>query len=187
MQATNSIPRCFSCGDLGFDLSKEGIVSTCWRVKAKAPHNPPSDAAVMVGRALHAMLIEKVAVDRQLFDVVKTLIRFTSAVPCTRQQLIEGHFDYSPAAVRNCQAAIETLRRVWLLPVGSRKEAPSGYWIVTDAADFAAYFDRAKSAPVTQLTTIYRVAKRNFPIFAEQIELDFWNDVSGKPDVARAA
>ena len=68
---------------------------------------------------------------------------------------------------------IEDLRSEWLLPVGARKDDPSGYWIITDAADFAEWFTRSKSSPLTQLTTIHRVARRHFPTFAGQIELDF--------------
>ncbi len=60
--------------------------------------------------------------------------------------------------------------------VGSRKQEPSGYWIITDLEDFKEWFDRVKAAPITQLTTIHRVAKANFPVFAEQIEMDFWTD-----------
>jgi hypothetical protein len=78
--------------------------------------------------------------------------------------------------LRKFHAAIEELRRVWMLPIGSRKDSPAGYWIITDVKDFEEWINRSKSAPITQLTTIYKVAKRNFPIFAEQMELDIFND-----------
>lgn len=181
------VPRCFACDDTGFELSSEGIISTCWRVRAGAVHNEPSEAAKMIARATHHLMIERVAIDRHVFDIAKTLARHTSAMPCKRDRLIDIHFGHSTSDVRNCAAAIETLRKVWLLPVGSRKESPSGYWIITETADFHAWVIRAKAAPITQLTTIHRVAKRNFPVFAEQMELDFFRDMQPQPLDAMAA
>lgn len=182
------VPRCFACDDTGVELSADGVVSTCWRVRAGAAHNEPREAVKMILRSIHHLRIERVPIDRHVFEVAKQLARHTSDKPCKRDRLVETHFSHNPlSAVRNCATAIETLRKVWLLPVGSRKESPSGYWIITEMADFAAWVLRAKAAPITQLTTIHRVAKRNFPVFAEQMELDFFRDIEPTPIEAMAA
>ena len=131
----------------------------------------------MIERAIRELRVEKRPIDQHTFFVAQTLMPFTAERPCKRDWLIDKHFTFSASSLRKFHDTIETLRKDWLLPVGSRKESPGGYWIITDAADFAAWFDRAKSAPITQLTTIYRNAKRNFPVFAEQMELEFWNDI----------
>lgn len=171
-------PRCFHCGDLGFDVGADGTVSTCWRLRAGAAHNAPNAAAAMIERACRSLMIEKVAIDQHCFHVAKTLTQYAADRPCNRDWLIDAHFRHTPSRLRGLATVIERLRSVWLLPVGSRKDTPSGYWIITDADDFRAWVNRAKSAPVTQLTTIHRVAKRNFPVFADQLELDFWRDMS---------
>lgn len=182
----DSTPRCFACGDIGFDLMPDGVITRCWRQAAGADHAEPNEAAKIVARAIHRMMIEKVVADRHAFDVVKSLVRFTRDKPCRREKMLDMHFAFSASSLRNFHSCIETLRKVWLLPVGSRKVAPAGYWIITEIGDFADWVERAKSAPITQLTTIHRLAKRNFPVFAEQMELDFWNDIDMTPIAAAA-
>jgi hypothetical protein len=169
--------RCFACGDLGVELDASGVPRTCWRMRAGAPHNELSPAARTVDRALTVLRIEKRTVDPHLLDVVRLLAQHSSLDPCRRDAIIERHFSFSPSALRVFHTAVEHLRRVWLLPVASRKEPPAGYWISVDPDDFAAYIARAKASPLTQLTTVYRLARRNFPLLAEQFEFEFWNDI----------
>lgn len=181
------IPRCFSCHDVGFDVSKEGIISTCWRAKAGAEHNEANEASKMIARAIHQLMIEKVAVEPHVFAVARTLTQYTTAAPCKGSRLEDLHFSHVKDSRRECSATMETLRKVWLLPVGSRRESPAGYWIISDLDDFAAWVIKAKAGPITSLTTIHRVAKRNFPHFAEQLELDFWRDMHPQNATALAA
>lgn len=172
-------PRCFECSDLGFTLNREGQISTCWRISAGAAHNPASAAAQMLRLAANRLMIRKIVIDPHVFQVARQIAAGTAEKPVKREQLIEGNFQYTRLSLRAFQGVVETLRSVWLLPVGSRKGDPSGYWIVTDADDFKSWVERAKSAPLTQLTTIHRVAKANFPVFAEQMEIEFWKDSEG--------
>lgn len=173
----NMTPRCIACSDLGLTLGTDGNVNACWRLRAGAPHNEPSPAALMIQRAIEKLRIAKVAIDPHAFAVAVTLMPYTTKMPCKRDRLVDAHFLHAGDSVRKCAAMIETLRRVWFLPVGSRKENPTGYWIITSMEDFANWVEAAKAAPITQLTTIHRVAKRNFPVFAEQMELEFWKDM----------
>lgn len=175
--------RCLRCYDLGVWLTPQGYVQPCPVAQIGLPHDELGAAAEMIVRATHRLRRMNVAVNSHVFDVARVLSYYTSQRPCPRQELLKGFFSYTPSgrnSIRNLQGVIEDLRRVWCLPVGSRKDEPSGYWIITDADDFAAWVERAKSAPITQLSTIHRVAKVNFPIFAEQLEFEFWNDV--EPD-----
>lgn len=170
-------PRCIACSDLGLTLGTDGSVSTCWRLRAGAEHNEASPAALMIQRAIEKLRIARVPIDPHAFAVAVTLMPYTTAMPCKRDRLVDAHFMQTGDSIRKCAAMIETLRRVWHLPVGSRKEQPTGYWIITDIDDFSRWVEAAKAAPITQLTTIHRVAKRNFPVFAEQMELEFWRDL----------
>lgn len=168
---------CFVCGDLGFEVTVDGDYKECWRKKMGAEHNQATPAGLVLSRSVADLVRRKVAIEPHLFYVARQLAAGTSEKPIERDRLIEGNFTFSKSPLRLFHRSVETLRSVWLLPVGSRKESPDGYWIITDAEDFAAWVARARSAPITQLTTIHRVARRNFPLFAEQLELEFWRDL----------
>jgi hypothetical protein len=144
-------------------------------------HRKPNAAAKSVQKAITELKRTEARIDSRLFEMAKMLIHFSSGKPCERTEILVKFFNYLPMTpgnqLRKFHAAIEELRRVWLLPIGSRKDTPSGYWIITDVEDFSAWLQRSNAAPITQLTTNYKVAKRNFPIFAEQMELEFFNDV----------
>lgn len=181
---------CDICLDLGLWLTPKGDVQIC-PVRARGDrHHEPNEAAGMIHRSVGDLKRSNTPIDSRLFEIAKMLTNFDSAAPCLRKNILDTFFDYLPMSpanqLRKFHASVEELRRIWLLPIGSRKDAPSGYWIITDVEDFSAWIDRSKSAPITQLTTIYKVAKRNFPIFAEQMELDFWNNVEpdGLPSAA---
>lgn len=180
----NMTPVCFACEDLGFIPGKIDAITGCWRNEAGAEHNAANAAARMIGRAVQMMPPGKIPVNAHTFSVAKALSRATSERPCNREEILKKYFGYTNNPLRKFHYVIEELRKEWLLPVGSRKEAPSGYWIITSEADFKKWFERSNSAPITQLTTNYKVAKRNFPIFAEQMELEFFNDIQRPLDAA---
>ena len=179
---------CSRCRDIGVWLTPKSGVQPCPNaLNAAFGHRDPSPAAKMIQ---HALRDRTFPVNTQVFEIAVTLARFSTEQPCLREDLLTMFFSYLPMThanqLRKFHAVIEELRKVWLLPVGSRKDPPAGYWIITDQQDFEAWFTRTKAAPITQLTTIYRVAKRNFPIFAEQLELEFWNDNEPPPTAVAA-
>lgn len=173
---TNS--SCHECADLGFTI-QQGLKRLCWR-RAAIDHLPPNEAARMLDRAVDHLHERKIVIDHHAFEMAKVLTRYASAQPFDKADILTTHLAQS---LRSFHHIIEDLRKVWLLPVGSRKETPAGYWIITDQTDFSAWVQRAKSAPITQLATIHAVARRNFPLFAEQLELDFWQEMNGSDSV----
>lgn len=172
----DSITTCIVCADTGVWMNPHGLIVGCPN-RQVTRHNPPGPAGSVFNRSAKRIADRGQHVNAKAFDVAKFLTGFTSRVPCDRKFLIDTHFSYSASSLRNLHSTIEELRRVWLLPVGSRKDAPAGYWIITEMNDFAEWVERSKSAPITQLTTIHRVAKANFPVFAEQLEIEFYNDI----------
>lgn len=168
-----SINRCFHCLDLGFTLAGRNV-HRCWRMVGGVPHNEPNAAALIILNAVDR-LPAAVVVSDHVVQLLAALAAATSSAPLQRDVILEKHFGYmTPSArLRRFHRVVEDLRGVWLLPVGSRKDPPSGYWIITDEADFKAWADKYRSAPLTQLTTLHHVAKRNFPVFARQLEIDF--------------
>jgi hypothetical protein len=178
-------PRCF---DIGVWIAPQGDLQQCPVISTGGKHDEPNAAAQLLQRAAATLRERNQVINSQSFNLARVLTYYTSSDPCPREDLINMFFRYLPMSekftLRKFHEAIETLRRYWLLPVGSRKVQPCGYWIITDEADFKEWFERTKAAPITQLTTIHKVAKLNFPIFAEQMELDFFNDLSGGTDAA---
>jgi hypothetical protein len=168
---------CDRCFDLGVWQLPNGQISTCPNIQMSYPHNQANPAGQILLRALKRLGELNIAVNPFLFNIARLLTNFTTTEPCSRDLILDPHFRFSPSSLRKFHETIEELRRVWLLPVGSRKSTPAGYWIITDVADFAEWVERSKAAPITQLSTIHKVAKRNIPIFAEQLELDFWRDM----------
>lgn len=162
-------------------LEPKGTVSPCPVIARGDHHSEPNAAALLVHRSIEAMKRGEVRIDSRQFELARKLSQYTTDRPCDRRKILDEFFSYLPMTtanqLRKFHAAVEDLRRAWVLPIGSRKDSPSGYWIITDQKDFEDWITRSKSAPITQLSTIYKVAKRNFPIFAEQMELDFFNDI----------
>ncbi len=175
---------CQRCFDTGIWLTPKNQVAVCPRVQMRERHNEPNNASLILRRATNRLFDKKLWINSQAFDLARVLTNYTSRKPCSRTSLFELFFadtNFTEAnKLRKFHSMVEELRAIWLLPVGSRKCDPSGYWIITDLADFKAWIDRVKSAPITQLTTIHRVAKHNFPVFAEQLELEFYNDIKAE-------
>ena len=170
------LPACSICFDTGVWMNPHGLMVECPQ-QPIVRHAPPSPAGAVFRRAALNLARRSGPVNAKCFDLGRYLTSWTSERPCERDHLLDKHFSYANSRLRNLHSTVEELRRVWLLPVGSRKDAPSGYWIITELEDFAEWVERSKSAPITQLTTIHRVARANFPVFAEQFELDFWNNI----------
>lgn len=172
---------CQRCFDTGVWRTPKGEVAVCPRVQMRQPHAEPNNASLILRRATNRLFQNQLWVNPMAFDLARILTHYNASQPCRRESLGEFFFaDTNLTAnikLRKFHLLVEELRKIWLLPVGSRKEEPSGYWIITNLADFKEWINRVKSAPITQLATIHRVARHNFPVFAEQLEMEFWNDL----------
>lgn len=178
---------CTRCSTTGIWLTPMGIVAECPNLMLKYNDHPPmNDAAEKVLHAGRNLARREIIANPIQFAVARALTHFSTTDPAPRQELMDKHFSYSKSGrLREFHSAIEQLRRVWLLPVASRKNVSAGYWIATTQHDFAEWFDRTGKAPRTQLQTIFRLAKHNWPVYGEQIELDFWSDMGESvPDEA---
>ncbi len=176
--------KCQRCFDTGIWLTPTNRVEVCPRVQMREPHSEPNNAALILRRATNRLFDKNLWINSQAFDLARVLTGYTSEKPCSRLHLFDLFFADTNFTennkLRKFHSLVEELRAVWLLPVGSRKAEPSGYWMITDLEDFKAWVERVKAAPITQLSTVHRVAKHNFPVFAEQIELEFWNDMKSE-------
>lgn len=177
------LPRgvCDRCFNTGIWLTPRNEVAVCPRVQMGEPHAVPNPAGFILRAKMKRLF--GTFIHPQSFDLARILTFYTSAKPLRKASVFDlfwGDTELDePRKLRKFHALIETLRNHWLLPVASRKNEPSGYWIAADLEDYKAWFYRSASAPVTQLSTLHRNAKANFPVFAEQLELDFWKDFGG--------
>ena len=141
---------CHVCLDTKLILTAEGEAVVC----EARDHLPMSDAALSLWRS-----IRRLPVPRKLNGFTVRLAReltlYTSSDPCPAETLCSGIFAGCASPLRIVASHVETLRSVWHLPIGSRRDDPTGYWIITDLEDCKAWLRSATAAPITQLSTIW--------------------------------
>lgn len=177
---------CSRCFDTRLWLTPENKVELCPRIMRGEVHIGANEESIMLKRSTDLLDEKQIWINPQAFDLARLLTNFDTKNPCPRHEIFETFYDVTPGSYNNLlrkfHALIEELRLIWLLPIGSRKTEPSGYWIITDLDDFKKWIDRVKSAPITQLSTIHKVARHNFPVFARQLELEFLHDLRAEND-----
>lgn len=173
---------CDRCFRIGLRIHPNGHVERCPSLQLGDRHVELSEQGKRITRAVERLVRHNVEVDTIHFDIARSIAQYDTDRPCSSRELIDRHFRYIDGSENQRRAvtkAVRYLRDIWFLPVISRKERPAGYWIATSEADFRAYVDRAKAEPITRLSTIHRLAKANWPVFAEQLEIEFFNDMHG--------
>lgn len=176
------IDLCGKCRNYGIYLTFGGTINECPTLQLELnDHRPLNDAARAVlaaGRHLTARGLR--VTDSRTFSVACALTRATTDDRLTGHDIVKRFFGGDGSlSLRHFHTAIEELRARWLLPVCSSRTQPWGYWIATDAEDFAAWVEQVRAAPLRQLATIHAVARANFPAMAEQMVLDFALDERG--------
>lgn len=175
---------CERCLNTGLWLTPKHESAICPRIQLGELHVEPNQASLILRKACNRMFRQKHFIHGYEFELARILTNYNSKKPCSRERLCQFFFSDTNMTdkqqLRKFHELIENLRKVWLLPVGSRKSSPSGYWLIDNLADYKVWMSRAKSAPITQITTLHRNAKFNYPEFAEQLELEFWGDFEGE-------
>jgi hypothetical protein len=178
---------CDRCFNLGYRIHPQGGVEQCPVIQSSEPHPEISPAGKIIDRSIRLLIHRRLEVDQVHFDIARTLAAWSAEKPCTNDELVRRHFGYAngasevnrqEAARRRVAKAVRFLREIWFLPVGSRKDKPSGYYICTTEPEFKEYFDRTRREPITELSMLHRMAAANWPVFAGQMEADFWTDMS---------
>lgn len=170
---------CEMCFGIGLRHKPTGGIEQCPALQLGSEHVDLSEEGKLIVRAVANLRLRKLDVDPVHFDIARSLAQFSTKRPCSSRDLGERHFSYKAGEDRRrlVTKAVRFLREIWFLPVCSSKEKPAGYWIAVTQEDFAAWVDNKKCEPMTHLATIMRLAKANYPVYAEQIEIDFWKDM----------
>jgi hypothetical protein len=184
-----SVPTsCERCFGIGLRISPSGKVERCPTLQLGDDHMELRAEGKRIVRAVEMLRRRGLEADPRHFELARSIGRwYDTTRPCSAADLGTIHFSYMPPGEgrrREVTKAIRFLREIWFLPVGSRKDKPAGYWIVTDEQDFKEWVERATAEPITTLSTIHRLARANWPEYAEQIEMKFWQDVEtdDRPD-----
>jgi hypothetical protein len=72
---------------------------------------------------------------------------------------------------------VQELRREWLLPIGSSRRAPAGYFWMQTAAQFIEWSRAYRSQAIDELVTLFKLQRANFAELAGQQPLDFINAI----------
>jgi hypothetical protein len=107
---------------------------------------------------------KKKSVEPSVLNVARLLIHATVDTPVSNFTL-QG---YLRSTEREIKAAVRELRREWLLPIGSSRKAPTGYFWIEAAADFIGWARVYRSQAIDELGTLYKLQRANFPELAGQ-------------------
>ena len=84
---------------------------------------------------------------------------------------------YVCATPRDVKAAVEELRADWLLPIGSSRGAPHGYYWIRSAAEYLAWSRSYRAQAIQSLVTMHRLGAHNFAELAGQDSFSFAREI----------
>jgi hypothetical protein len=166
-------PRCQYCWDTGLWMPA-GRVSVCPDLTLPS-HVISSIRANIIAREATRVQDLCKHLNENEFDIARFLTHFEKDTPCPREKLdylLHGKITLQTA--RAVMKLIEILRSLWMLPVGSSRVPPAGYWIITESKEYERWFDHALQASRTQFAKFYRNARHNYPHFASQLSFNFF-------------
>lgn len=92
---------------------------------------------------------------------------------------LEELAEYVGMDARGLKSAVRELRWRWLLPVGSRRSQPSGYYWIHDADEARAWAGEYLSQAREEFRLVRRLFARAFPSLAGQLTLAPEDDADG--------
>jgi hypothetical protein len=132
-----------------------------------------SAPALRLAATLWQRIEKKQAVEPQVFQLARHCVhaRLESPVPSHRLEALLR------ATRREINAWVEELRDEWVLPIGSRRAAPSGYYWMTSAAEYIAWSRVYRAQAIRSLVIMHRLGQHNYPELAGQTAFDFTQEV----------
>lgn len=154
--------QCDACLDTNLVI-RQGQITQCDQ-HALRPNATADQLLLVVNDRLAA---EKL-VNYQVFETARALVHSSISRPVPLFCL-QNHLQVTDRAVKGF---IESLRREWLLPIGSSKE-PGGYYWIRSAAEMTAWLTAFLSQPKSEFRTAYKMVNANFPELAGQLKFDY--------------
>lgn len=157
---------CNDCFDSGLIWQGSDGPGSCLQC---AERRDLPDASAKLIRAIYERVAANKLINKQQFDVARALVKSTVQIPVPLNILMR-HFDTTD---RTIKGYIESLRTDWLLPIGSSKFPPSGYYWINSAEEFKAWLEAYLSQPKEEFRTAYRMLKANFSELTGQVNFNF--------------
>jgi hypothetical protein len=155
---------CDVCLDSGLTLNKGAVIRCPLCIAEDKTFSAP---AVRLAVCIWEMQDKGRVADAPLFILARFLTRTTPAQPLKLDDLA-GHFRSDKRTVKGWA---RTLRRHWLLPIGSSRQEPHGlYWCHTER-DYLDWERTYRGQALDELATLYRLRRRNYPELAGQQSL----------------
>lgn len=160
---------CRACLDTGVALTSKGP-QPCESCEAAGKQF--SEAAVRFRVRLWLVKDQGQAVDEAALRVALLLTHATFERPL-QGKLLRAHLRLDE---RSLKSAVETLRTVLLLPIGSHRHPPYGYFWMRSPDEFNHWLKTMRGQAMTELVTGYRLFKAVYPELAGQESLTFSED-----------
>lgn len=157
--------HCDDCYDSNLLWGRGGI-EACQKCQER---KDLPESAERLQRAVYDRVATAKFINKQQFDLARVLVKATAKYPLGLNALIR-HFSLTDRTVK---AYIESLRSEWLLPIGSSKFPPTGYYWIASANEFKGWLEAYLSQPKEEFRTAHRMLRANFPELAGQINFDF--------------
>jgi hypothetical protein len=162
---------CDRCLDTGIALDKAGHPIRC---DAHDDAFEFSEAAVRLSARLWLRLDQRKPVDARTVRIARLLTHATFDCPL-QGKVLRSYFDMNE---RDVKGIIEELRAEWVLPIGSRRMPPYGYYWITSPEEFKDWLRTMRGQAMSELSTSYRLYRACYPELAGQEALDFAEDFS---------
>jgi hypothetical protein len=156
--------QCADCWDSTITYTPDGLKKCAPCLSGKV-----SPRAERLAECVWARIDKKKGVEPPVLNVARLLIHATVENPLSNFTL-QG---YLRSTEREIKAAVRELRREWLLPIGSSRRAPTGYFWIETAAAFIEWARVYRSQAIDELATLYKLQRANFPDLAGQESFKF--------------
>ena len=112
---------------------------------------------------------KKQSVDPQVLSAARMVIHYSASAPLSGYT-IQGQLR---ATERDVKRFMRELRREWLLPIGSSRQPPFGYFWIISASEYLEWERVFRAQAIDELVTLFRLRRANFPELAGQGAFDF--------------
>ena len=161
---------CPDCWDSTIAITPNGLERCC----------PGKVSPAATKLAEHVWLREekKMETDPRVLNTARAIVTATVEQPIsgpTLQALLRE-------TERGVKSYVETLRREWVLPIGSTRQL--GYYWMLSAKDFLDWSRAYRAQAITSLVTLYKMQRTNFPELAGQESLQFIQQIESEMEDA---
>ncbi len=169
---------CERCWGTGLFINDAGNIAKCPGILMKDVHPELAPGAEIFALRfpVYPLGKDQPRVSKMAFDLARILTHFGSAEPCKRDFLLNHFFgalgEKFQTKLRKFNDLVAELLDAFV-PIGARKDEPSGYYFITTAGECEAWLKHSTAAALKKLSRNYRCAKANFPHLTGQPELDF--------------